>query len=192
MNKILIGLGIAVLLAGGTVVAANKALPGGLLYGIKLNVNEKVEGALIFSNQARVEWHIKVAERRLIEAGQAALKGKFDTEAQAIVLVNFNKHMKGIEEHITKLDAEGRTAETKEVAIKIGQVLATQAESLAYAQGEVQANADIETQGSLDFLYLRVTNSLVAAVNIAASTLIEDEAPNTDDLPPTDEWGRPI
>ncbi|MDZ4226002.1 MAG: DUF5667 domain-containing protein, partial [Patescibacteria group bacterium] len=168
------------------------ALPGGLLYGIKLNVNEKVEGALAFSSKARAEWHIKVAERRLIEAGQAALKGKFSTEAQTIVLTNFNEHMKGIDEYITQLNAEGRTAETKEVAIKLGQVLASQAESLAYAQSEVQASADTEVQGSLDFLFLRVTNSLVAAANIAASTLLEEPEPDTSDLPPTDEWGRPI
>ena len=192
-TKILIGLCAVLVLGGGTVALAGKALPGDLLYGMKLGVNERVEGFLAMGSTAQTDWHIEVAERRLIEAGQSALKGKFDTEAQTLVLANFNDHLKGVEEYLIALSAEGRTEEAKEVAVKVGQALARQVESLAYAQGEVKASTDTEAQGSLDFLFLRVASSLTAAANIALGTLVEDEAPVPEIDPSTvDEWGNPI
>ena len=194
MTKIIVGLCAVLFLTGGTVAVAGGALPGSMLYGIKLGVNEKVSAAFAGGGRSKVDWQIAAAERRLREASEASLKGQFDTEAQTVVLANFNTQLKGIDEYLTMLKEENRLDEAKEVAIKVGQALANQAESLAYAQAEAHTSTTGEgEQGALDFLMLKVTGTLAAAANIAASTLVEDPLPEgTSDGRETDEWGRPL
>lgn len=172
---------------------ANGAIPGDMLYGMKLGFNERVSAALAGGSRSKVEWQIDAAERRLNEAAQASLQGQLNAGTEEVVLANFNAQLKAIDEYITTARAEGRIDEAKEIAIKIGQALANQTQNLMFAQAEAKANVEnTEGQGALDFLVLKVSSTLAAAANIAASTLIEDPAPNTDDLPPTDEWGRPL
>ena len=178
MGKIIIGLCAVLFLGVGTTALASQALPGDLLYGVKLSVNERVEGALKGGGSARAEWQIELAERRLQEAAEAAIDGQLSSNAQATVLVNFNAQMQGIEQHIIKLREEGRNEEAKEFAIAVGQALAGKTETLAYAQTEAHASVDSETQGSLDFLVLRVGNAIAAAASIAVQNSTE-EGPQT-------------
>ena len=193
MIKLLIGVCAIVVLAGGTVALAGQALPGGPLYGIKIGLNERVEGLFAGQGKARALWQLELANRRVIEAAQAALKGRFDAEAQTMVLTNFNEQMKGIEVYITTLTSEGKTDEVKVLATEVGRRLANSMESLAAIQKQTNESTDPAKQNSLDFLILRVGNTLAAAANIAVSTRIEDEAPvDTLDPSKTDEWGNPI
>ncbi len=193
MTKLLLGLGAAFLIAGGATFASTKALPGEMLYGLKTGVVEKVESVFAGTGAARAEFQIKIAERRLFEASQSALKGKFDTAAQEKLLLDFNSQLTGIDAYATELRAAGKLAEEKALMVKLGQSLAMQAEWLAYAQRETASSTDDGSKNSLNFLLLKVGNTLAAAANIAASTLVEDEQPeNTPDGSDTDEWGRPI
>jgi hypothetical protein len=194
MTKLVVGGVVAVLLVGGgTVALAQNSLPGDLLYGVKLGVLEKVDSTFAGSGKARAEWHIKMADRRLQEAVDASLEEQFDNDAEAAVLANFNMHMKGIEEYIAAVNAEGNVAATKDITIKLAQVLAQKTEILTQAQGFAKQSENPEVQGSVDFLLLRVTDSLAAAAGIAVGTLIEDPAPTPEVDPSTvDEWGRPI
>lgn len=193
-NKLVIGAGIAIILLIGILVAASQSLPGGLLYGIKLGALERVEGTFAGrSSEAKANRHLVLAERRLAEAAEAAAKERFDTEAQAKVLFEFNNHMKGVEEYIAELNAAGNAEGVKNIAVKTGQVLAEKARVLASTQAEIKTSLNVNAQSSLDFLMDRVSSSLVAAANIAASTLIENPAPTGEDAPvPTDDYGRPI
>lgn len=193
-NKIAAGLAVVVLLTVGVLVAATQALPGGLLYGVKLGVLERVEGVFAGnSSEAKANRHIKLAERRLAEADEAAAKERFDADAQTAVLVEFNTHMKGVEEYIAELNAEGNVEAIKTIAVKTGQMLAQKAQLLASTQAQIKTSLNLQAQDSLDFLMLRVGDTLAAAASIAASTRIEDPAPEGENAPvPTDDWGRPI
>ncbi len=57
---------------GGLSAVANKALPGGILYPVKLGVNEKVLSWFAVSPQSKKQFQVTLAERRLIEAEMIA------------------------------------------------------------------------------------------------------------------------
>lgn len=69
MERHVLGTAFAVVLfMSGTVSAfAERALPGELLYNLKIGVNEEVLGWFRFSPLAKAEWSVELAERRLEE-----------------------------------------------------------------------------------------------------------------------------
>ncbi len=76
----------------GVSFAATSALPGDLLYPVKVNVNEELQGAFLTSNEARMTWERERAVRRLDEASQLASQGRLDPERQQEVTRLFAEH----------------------------------------------------------------------------------------------------
>lgn len=87
-----IALIVALVLGGGTSFAAQQALPGDLLYPVKIGVNEEVRAALALSAEARARWEAERANRRLEEAEQLAVKNRLDIETEASVQESFERH----------------------------------------------------------------------------------------------------
>lgn len=87
---------IAILILTGTgftAYAAESALPGEFLYGVKVNVNEELYNTFLFSNAARLEWLSERAARRLEEANALAVAGTLDTKKTAQVLKTLAMHV---------------------------------------------------------------------------------------------------
>lgn len=63
--------------AGVSAVAAS-ALPGDLLYPIKVGVNEEVKSAFVFTPESEAAWNKERLSRRLEEAATLAVAGKLD------------------------------------------------------------------------------------------------------------------
>src|SRR6185503_10342710 len=53
---------LIVVAGSGTAYAAKGALPGDLLYSVKTNVNEPIEGALAFSTESKIEYQNGLAQ----------------------------------------------------------------------------------------------------------------------------------
>ena len=70
------------LVGGTTAVAAEGALPGDILYPIKVSVNEEVRAAFALSNEAKANWSIARAERRLEEATLLSADGRLTEETK--------------------------------------------------------------------------------------------------------------
>lgn len=70
---------IIILSSGGVVFASQDSLPDSILYPLKVNVVEKVEGALAFSPKAKAEHESSLAKKRLLEAETLAKSGKLDS-----------------------------------------------------------------------------------------------------------------
>jgi len=70
------------LVGGGAVAAAEGALPGDVLYPIKISVNEEVRGVLALSSEAKASWNISRAERRLQEATFLSADGRLTEETR--------------------------------------------------------------------------------------------------------------
>ena len=84
---------VVVLVGGtGTAYAAENALPGDVLYTVKVNVNERALELAATSAKAKAEVSAKRAERRLQEAEQLAVAGRLDTETKIALGEQFNKH----------------------------------------------------------------------------------------------------
>ena len=77
---------------GGTSYAAQAALPGELLYAVKIHVNEFVEAALATSPVAKAEVQAVLAERRVEEAQTLASRGMLTEVAATELQIRFDEH----------------------------------------------------------------------------------------------------
>ncbi len=88
----LAGLVLFVLAGTGMVSAAQGALPGDLLYPLKVSVNEKVEVALAPTPAAKSEVQVRLAERRVDEARELSVRGRLDKKTAKALTDDFDEH----------------------------------------------------------------------------------------------------
>ena len=94
----------ALVAGGGTSFAAEHALPGDVLYPVKIEFNEQVRGLVSFSNEARAEWDVWRAERRLEEATELAVHGELNAEVRAEIENSFKSHSDKAQERLERSD----------------------------------------------------------------------------------------
>lgn len=97
---------IVLLLTAGTSIAAEKALPGQVLYPIKVAINEEVIAFASFDSEAKAEWEIRRTERRLEEAEELASKGRFSAEVSQRIEANFEEHAERVRARIAEFEAK--------------------------------------------------------------------------------------
>ncbi len=102
---------IIIALAGGASWTAQNSLPGDVLYPVKINVNEKVEGWLAMSDTAKANLESDLAAKRLEEAEELASEAKLDVDTRTQLEENFQEHADHAEDLIVKLsDVDARAA----------------------------------------------------------------------------------
>jgi hypothetical protein len=79
-------------LGTGTAFAAQGALPGDMLYPVKINVNEAVEVALAGTPAQKATTEEHIAERRVAEAQTLAAQGRLDATTTQELEDNFDEH----------------------------------------------------------------------------------------------------
>lgn len=122
-------------IGSGTVSAAQGALPGDILYPIKVNVTEPVEAALASSPREKAETNAKFAERRIHEVETLARRGILDEATAAQAARNFDYYAAQVEKHAKESSREDDRAFITEVADSLTQV----ADSLAEADDSIDA-----------------------------------------------------
>src|SRR3989338_7168889 len=133
---------VAVLLGGGVSYGAEHALPGDALYPIKVAVNEKVVGALTFSTAGKADWETKLADRRLTEAEELAVKEKLDESVKAELAAKFEDHVAKASRKFEELKAKDEGTAALEASSKLESALKTHKVILAKIAGNAIA-ADI-------------------------------------------------
>jgi len=125
MRPALAGFLIVFLVGGGASYAAADALPGDILYTVKTNVNEPLQGILANSDEEKADWNALLASRRLEEAGALALQGRLTTEARAEIETRFEELTQKFEAATAALaqkkDGEEATADAQsymEISLK--------------------------------------------------------------------------
>jgi len=88
----------------GVSFAADDALPGDLLYNIKVNINEEIKTALLSSDESRIAWERERAERRLVEASKLEAEGRLDGEKQKQVSELFAEHTSAMVEQVRAVE----------------------------------------------------------------------------------------
>lgn len=126
-----------VVLTSGTAFAAENALPGDVLYNIKVSVNEPVLGAFAVSTEAKASWAIERAERRIEEAASLALSGTLDAKTGEELTAR-------LEEHVTEAENEQAELEKSDMlaAARVGTNL--RVALLAHADILADVRADVE------------------------------------------------
>lgn len=98
---------IIIVTGGGVAYAAEGALPGDLLYPIKIHINENVRTVIVVSPEAKIEWEVSRTERRLQEAEQLATQGRLDADTSSKISINLKSQSKKISKKIKALEASG-------------------------------------------------------------------------------------
>ncbi len=99
---------LVALLGGGTSFAAQGALPGDVLYPVKVNVNEEVRAALTFSSEGKTELNAERAAVRLDEAEKLAAQNRLTAQAKAQVEENFIRFADKVKDKLAELPPQAR------------------------------------------------------------------------------------
>src|SRR3989344_5153410 len=109
---------LIIFVGGSAAYAAEGAVPGDLLYPIKVGVNERVTEALARSPEARADWHARAAERRMEEAEVLSVRGPLTTSIKAQLEERFEAHVATVE-GLTVLFEEEDPIAAAEVSARI-------------------------------------------------------------------------
>lgn len=96
-------LALVLCLGVGTTYASEGALPGDVLYPIKVNVSEKVQGALAVATEDKVHWNVTLTTRRLEEAEMLAAQGRLTSAVSAEIELQLNTSAENFNEHVVAL-----------------------------------------------------------------------------------------
>ncbi|KKQ80710.1 MAG: hypothetical protein UT02_C0003G0009 [Parcubacteria group bacterium GW2011_GWC2_38_7] len=101
---------IALLLAtsGGTVAAAENSLPGDMLYGVKLHVNERMMSAIAISDDAEADMQSRFSERRLQEYNQMLNGKRWSVEMEQTLADRLSEYQETTLALIEQLRKEGK------------------------------------------------------------------------------------
>lgn len=164
-RMVIAGLLVFVLTGAGTASAAQGALPGDLLYTVKINVTEPVKVALASTPAAKAAVHAELADVRVEEAQALAAQGRLDATTTAALATNFDHHAQNAQEFADAAEEEDPAAAT--------QVKTKLASSLA-ANGAVlreigKGSKDEDTKRESDLLSTRVIARAEGPVRVAMS-----------------------
>lgn len=174
LQPMAIALIIALLIGGGTSFAAEGALPGDVLYPLKVSVNEEVRSFVAISNEAQAKWDARRAERRLEEAEKLAVEGRLNTETRADIESRFESHAEAFRARAEKIEAK-QDIETSfevhsnfEASLKAHEQVLTQiASEKTSVRGEVESLL-IEVRTRLNAT-TKVRSNIEAEVSVEAN-----------------------
>ena len=121
LRPMMIGFSLLVFLAisFGIGAAAEKTLPGDLLYPVKIGINEKMRSVLAFSEESKAEVETELSEQRLSEAETLASRNKLDEKTRAKIEENFTKHADKARSRIENLQKKRQNENCHEAKIEV-------------------------------------------------------------------------
>ena len=138
MPAFLVAIAILVVstLVGGTVAAAGQALPGDVLYPVKLTV-ESVQVATAPSDAAKAEWEMRQASSRVAEINRAYQVGR--TDAIASAAESYVQDVEAANQHLANAAAAG--IKVDDLAKGMNSELAGQSDALESDEARAPANS---------------------------------------------------
>lgn len=127
----------AVLVGGGAAFAAQDALPGQMLYPVKVNFNEEVLSLAAVTTEAEARLQAELAERRIHEVGVLAAKGELSETEKRTLKARFEKHSKASARLLSQLEGKNRSKTVARIQSEFEATLAVHEELLRrLAEGE--------------------------------------------------------
>lgn len=132
-----------VVTSSGVAFAAEGALPGDLLYPVKIYITEPVRGSLAVGSVQKAQWEATLAVHRLEEAETLAIQGRLSTTTAESIKANFEKSSSTLHALVQSSESIGtstamlRVQSHFESEVQVhAQVLATFGENTLSAQPE--------------------------------------------------------
>ncbi len=141
------------LVLGGTQasLAAEGALPGDILYPIKVAVNEPLALTLSFAPERKAELAAEFAARRLDEAARLSATGELDDSRATELAARFDAHVETLARETDALESKGSLAASLAVRTDLGSRIAEETEDFAkkeVAREDVAATATMMAEGA--------------------------------------------
>jgi hypothetical protein len=124
MPYIIVCLGLAVMLGSGTSFLAQTALPGELLWGFKIGINERLQAMFAANEKEYASLDILAIDTRLREAVLLDIRSSLDAPDIKDIKDNIGKHAANIEKEIQVLVARGDYKEANGLATRFQAILA--------------------------------------------------------------------
>jgi len=159
--------GLCIAFGGSLSVAAQSALPGDFLYGVKVNVNENIVAALHFSANARAEFETQRLENRLSEAATLVTSGRLKDGLQNDVSGSFTAQLERVQHSAEALSENGDANAALNVHSQVESMLNANAAVL----GLLENNDGQHTKSDVQNLLKNVS----AAENHAVQLRVESE-----------------
>ncbi|MEK7614874.1 MAG: hypothetical protein AAB431_00625 [Patescibacteria group bacterium] len=114
---------VFVVAGGGTVLAAEGAIPGDVLYPVKIHINEAARAAFVFDEKSSANLDIQQTQRRMNEAEKLETKGQLNPQVQKKISREVENHVKRVDAAVIKLEAKGNTRAAAEVRLELREYL---------------------------------------------------------------------
>src|SRR3989338_433804 len=142
------GLILVLAVGGGTAFAAERAIPGDVLYPVKIHVNEEVVGALKIGEEKNADWELKRAERRAQEALKMTQKKSLSVTASSRVEEQINKHEEKSEKLETSLEKKGDVEAAARIRVRTEHYLEVKTEVLKKIEAIEEAKQNSRRKSS--------------------------------------------
>ncbi len=119
---------------------AERAVPGDVLYPIKVSINEEVRSTLTFDATEKIEWETERLERRIAEVRLLAEEGKLTEETEAKAVEAVKAHAQAAQGEINKLKESDVDAATL-AEVEFGSALEVQTAVLNAGQKNSSSTA---------------------------------------------------
>lgn len=150
---------------------AEKAVPGDVLYAIKVQFNEELRSSLTFGSFEKVEWETERLNRRIAEARLLASKGLLTQEVEVAVAAAVREHTENAKREIEVLRAEDADEATI-ASIALDTTLEVQATAM---KGE----SDVLAFGEEEMMSSQLSNLIADAIDESRDTSVEADASST-------------
>jgi hypothetical protein len=137
---------LSVIVSGGVAVGAENALPGDILYPVKIGVNEEVRGWLIVSEQSKADWEVRRVERRLEEAEELTADSSLNIENREKIEANFEAHADRVKKRIEKFEGKENFKSAVDISSKFEASLKAHQEILNKLSGEAREDVKKEVK----------------------------------------------
>ena len=130
--------------------AAENALPGDVLYPVKIYINENIRTAISVTPQAKAGWEIRQAERRLEEAEKLASEGRLSVQASAEIAASFQSHAEQIHKNIEQFKSKGQINDAAEISSNLEASLSAHKKILSELKKEEKKDDQDEKKETKD------------------------------------------
>lgn len=168
---------MALLLGGGTSYAAQGAVPGDILYPVKVDVNDNVRSALALSDEAKASVQADLLKERLEEAETLAADGKLSASTSAALSARVASHYEAAIAHSNEAAARGDLSAATDVRASLS--------GAVHAYSRLLNNLDAHVHGNDSKKLVSLLDSYsadVASEQAAASTSVAKSSTAANDV----------
>lgn len=176
---------LIVLMGSGAASAAEGSLPGNVLYPIKTRITEPVRAALSLSPQARSQFEIERANRRLSEYAHLATESE-SIEANEELVHSLQKHVQDAKDAIEDLSKNGEESDALTAATDLHAMLSAHAHVIDQIQTEETKDSFEQALASAisesETLASSSEAALPEATEVEIAEAIDSQEKDTEDL----------